>query len=56
MNALEEFEIYRAYTNIYSRGFILNDQVNFKSNPLYDTDLNLLYQIYSNNCAVVDQT
>ena len=56
MNALEEFEIYAAYTNISSCGFILNDQLNFKSNPLQDTVFNLLYQIETNNGSVDDQT
>ena len=42
MNALEEFEIYSAYANLSSRDFVLNDQLNFGSNRLYDTALSLL--------------
>ena len=44
MNALEEFEIYRAYNDVHSRDFVLNDHLNFKSNPLYDTAINLFTQ------------
>ena len=39
MNALEEFEIYKAYNNSDTRPFVLNDQLNIKSNALYDTAL-----------------
>ena len=37
MNALEEFEIYRGHNNPVYKNNILNDKLNFKSNPLYDT-------------------
>ena len=39
MNALEELEIYNAYNNDSSREFVLNEQLNFESNRLYDTAL-----------------
>ena len=42
MNALEEFEIYKAYNNSDTRAFVLNDQLSFKSNVLYDTALRRL--------------
>lgn len=42
MNALEEFEIYSAHANLSSCDFVLNDQLNFGSNRLYDTALSLL--------------
>ena len=42
MNALEEFEIYKAYNNSDTRPFVLNNQLNFKSNALYDTALRQL--------------
>ena len=38
MNALEDFEIYKAFKN--SDTPLLNDKLNFKSNELYDTILN----------------
>ena len=57
MNALEEFEIYRAYANISSRGSVLNNQLNFKSNLVDDTALNLVYQLVErNNRSAVDIT
>ena len=55
MDAIEEFEIYKAYNNINSRDFILNDHLNFKSNPLYDTALNLLSRNHSDNNSVSDR-
>lgn len=42
MNALEELEIYGAYTNTSTREFTLYDQLNFEFNLLYDTTLSLL--------------
>ena len=42
MNALEEFKIYSAYGDPSSRDHVLNDQLNFASNHLYDTALKLL--------------
>lgn len=47
MNALEELEIYNAYSNDSSREFVLNEQLNFESNRLYDTALGLLNNIRS---------
>ena len=47
MDTLEEFEIYKAFkqskktNNSQDGGFILNDQLNFKSNPLYDTAIGI---------------
>ena len=43
MNALEELEIYNAYNNNDSSlDCVLNEQLNFVSNRLYDTALRLL--------------
>ena len=42
MDALEEYEIYKSYNNTNNHDGILNDKLNFKSNPLYDTALQLL--------------
>ena len=47
MDTLEEFEISKAFkqskktNNSQDDGFILNDQLNFKSNPLYDTAIGI---------------
>ena len=38
--------------DIGSPGLVLNHQLNFKSNPLYDTALNVLYQIDTKNRSV----
>ena len=35
MNALNEFEIYKAFENQDSKDNILNDQLHFKSHALY---------------------
>ena len=43
MDALEELEIHRAHANVSGRGFVLNEQLNFKSNPLHDTALSLIH-------------
>ena len=37
MNALEEFEVYRAYNNADTKPRVLNDQLLFKSNIQYCT-------------------
>ena len=37
MNALEEFEIYKVYNYADTKPHVLNDQLHFKSNILYDT-------------------
>ena len=52
MNALEELEIYNAYSNDSSREFVSNEQLNFESNRLYDTALRLLNE----NQSVADNT
>ena len=39
--------------NISSHSLVLNDQLSFKFNPLYNTALNLLYQTETNNRSVV---
>lgn len=39
MNAIEEFEIYRAFKN--NANCILNEQLNFQSNVLYDTAIHI---------------
>ena len=54
INTLEKFEIYRAYMNVNSRDSVLKDQLNFRSYQLYDTALNLLARISTNDRAVVD--
>lgn len=44
MNAVEELEIYKAFKDIRTRDFILNDQLNFQSNSLYDTAIKLIHE------------
>ena len=39
MDAWEEYEIYSGHNNPVTHDGILNDKLNFKSNPLYDTAL-----------------
>ena len=39
MNALEEFEVHKAFRDTSTKPHILNDQLLFKSNILYDTAL-----------------
>ena len=41
MNAVEEFEIYKAYKNKNTKEFLLNEQLNFQSNSLYDTAIRI---------------
>ena len=41
MNAIEEYEIYKAYKNKKTEEVILNDQLNFQSNLLYDTAIRI---------------
>ena len=43
MSALEEFEIYKASRT--HKNLVLNDQLSFNSNSLYDTALQHVYQI-----------
>ena len=43
MSALEEFEIYKASRT--QKNLVLNDQLSFNSNSLYDTALQHVYQI-----------
>ena len=42
MDALEEFEIYRASTTHNDQ--LLNEKLSFKSNELYDTAIRMLKQ------------
>ena len=49
MDALEEFEIYKSYNSTNNHDGILNDKLNFKSNPLYDT---ALHSLEINNLAI----
>ena len=52
MDTLEEFEIYKAFkqskktNNSQDGGFMLNDQLKFKSNPLYDTAIGIQDALY----------
>ena len=39
LNALEEYEIYKAHNNIGTKPHVLNDKLAFKSNVLYNTAL-----------------
>ena len=41
MDSLEEFEIYKATKNAMTKNNILNDQMNFGSNNLFDTAIRL---------------
>lgn len=41
MNALQKYEMYKAYKDLQSRDFVLNDQFNFKWNAFCDTAINL---------------
>ena len=41
MDSLEEFEIYKATKNATTKNNILNDQMNFGSNNLFDTAIRL---------------
>ena len=47
MNAIEEYEIYKAYKNKKTEEVILNDQLNFQSNLLYDTAIRLQNKVHS---------
>ena len=49
MDALEEFKIYSGHNNPNTYGDILNDKLNFKSNPLYDTALRSLVRHRDND-------
>lgn len=52
MDVMEEFEIYKAFkqykkaNNLYDSEFILNDQLNFRSNSLYDTAIEIQDKIH----------
>ena len=46
MNAIEEYEIYKAYKNKKTE-VILNDQLNFQSNILYDTAIRIQNKVHS---------
>ena len=41
MDSLEEFEIYKALKDSNTKNSLLNDQVNFASNYLFDTAISL---------------
>ena len=41
MDSLEEFEIYKAIKNSTTKNSLLNDQINFASNYLFDTAIGL---------------
>ena len=45
MDSLEELEIYKAIKNTTTKNNILNDQVNFASNNLFDTAIRLDFNL-----------
>lgn len=47
MDSLEEFEIYKATKNATTKNNILNDQMNFGSNNLFDTAIRLMNDNYN---------
>lgn len=42
MNTLEEYEIYRAYHDTETRKYLLNEQLQFRANPLYETAIQMV--------------
>ena len=47
MDAHEEFEIYRAFKDSTHKGNILNDQLKFNSNTLYNIAIKNNFRFYS---------
>ena len=47
MSAVEEFEIYKAFKNKNTKEVLLNEQLNFQSNSLYDTAIRLQNEVHS---------